>query len=137
MCRHSELFRQIKTQPNIYRAIRSITHREPILVFWVTPDCRILDARDAHHANPPGGDRSALIHRTHKGHLRGRSAFIGDVLYIVVYGDCRGKRLSHHQRRHLFHALSALRQALASRGVDQVHIEQSILIDEWGRTVYS
>lgn len=131
--RHSELFRDIASRPDAYAAIRTFTHSQPLLVFWITPDCVVLDAHDAHHDNPPHGDRSILAHRTHKGHLRGRAAFIGDVLYIVLYGDAAGKKWTKQQHRHIAQALPMLKEALALRGIDREVIKQAVLIDEWGR----
>ncbi len=133
MPRHSELFKQITSKPDAYDAIRAITHSQPLLVFWITPDCQVLDACDAHYDNPPHGDRSILAHRSHKEHLRGRAAFIGDILYIVIYGDAPGKRLSRKQQKHVAQALPALHEALMARIADPAAIEQAMVIDEWGR----
>lgn len=133
MPKHSALFQQIVTKPDAYDAIRAITHSQPLLVFWVMPEGEVLDAREAHHDNPPHGDRSVLAHRTHKGHLRGRAAFIGDHLYIVIYGDGPEKRWSKRQRKHIVLALPALYEALAAQGIDSAAVEQAVIIDEWGR----
>ena len=130
---HTELFRQIVAKPDAYTAIRAITHSQPLLVFWITPDCMVLNAREAHHDNPPHGDRSILAHRTHKGHLRGRAAYIGDVLHIVIYGEASEKRWSRRQRKHIAQALPALHEALAAQGIDPTGIERAMIIDEWGR----
>lgn len=56
------------------------------LVFWVAPNGEVLDAGKAHRESPPNGDRSIFVDPSHQGHLRGRAAFIGEVIYIVVYG---------------------------------------------------
>ncbi len=133
MHEHSSFFLQIIAKPDAYSAIRTITHSQPLLVFWVTPEGEVLDARDAHHDNPPHGDRSVLAHRTHKGHLRGRAAFIGNRLYIVIYGDGPGKRWSKRQHKQIIQALPALYKALAAQGITSVTVEQAVIIDEWGR----
>lgn len=67
--------------------IRKITHASPLLVFWLSPDGKLFDAANAHHKNPPHGDRSVLGSSTHKGYLRGRAAIIDGVLHVVIYGD--------------------------------------------------
>lgn len=126
-------FQQIVTKPYAYDAIRAITHSQPLLVFWVTPEREVLDAREAHHDNPPHGDRSVLAHRTHKRHLRGRAAFIGNRLYIVIYGDEPEKRWSKRQCKHVVQALPALYEALAAQGIDPVAVERAKIIDEYGR----
>lgn len=133
MPNHSDLFLQIIAKPDAYSAIRSITHSQALLVFWVTPEGKVLDAREAHHDNPPHGDRSILAHRTHKGHLRGRAAFIGDRLYIVIYGNGPEKRWSKRQRKQIIPALPALYETLAAQGIDSTEVERTVIIDEWGR----
>jgi hypothetical protein len=81
----AEFLRLLKTaDPS--SAIRQITHKRPLLVFWVAPDGSVIDASGAHHAHPPGGDRSILADPRHKGHLRGRAAYVGSRIYIVIYG---------------------------------------------------
>ena len=84
---HSKEFLKLLKEASPEQAIRAITHKTPLLVFWVSPEGRIIDAKDAHFDNPPPGDRSILSHKTHKGHLRGRSALIGNTIYIVIYAD--------------------------------------------------
>ena len=55
------------------------------------PEEEIEEAKEEHHENPPYGDRMILTDKTHKGHLRGRSAFIGNHIYVVIYGDESGE----------------------------------------------
>ena len=50
--KHSREFLKILKEANPDKAIRAITHSTPSLVFWVTPDGKVLDARRAHHDNP-------------------------------------------------------------------------------------
>lgn len=66
--------------------IFAIIHANPLLVFWITPEGAVLDASPFHGENPPNGDWDVLNHPTHKRHLRGRATFIGDRIYIVIYG---------------------------------------------------
>lgn len=89
MGKHSRKFLNILASSDPEREIRIVTHATPILVFWVSPDGKVIDAEDGHHENPPGGDRSILSDPTHKGHLRGRAAYFDDKIYIVVYGDAQ------------------------------------------------
>jgi len=133
MNRHSSFFEEIVSRPNAYGAIRFITHTQPVLVFWITPECQLIDAHEAHHDNPPHGDRTILAHRTHKGHLRGRVAFIGDRLYMVFYGDDHQKRWTEKQIKQIAQALPVLCQTLVNRGVPSAAIVSSLVIDEWGR----
>jgi hypothetical protein len=67
-------------------AIREVTHRAPELVFWVSPDGALIDARDGHLRHPPKGRADILKDApAYGGYLRGRVArYAGDQL-IVVY----------------------------------------------------
>jgi hypothetical protein len=85
--RHSKEFLKILEGYEADIAIHTITHSKPVLVFWISQDGEIIDAGDFHLENPPKGDRSVFKDSTHKGYLRGRAAYIGDVLYIVIYGE--------------------------------------------------
>ena len=84
---HSKEFLKLLKEVSPDQAIRILTHKTPILVFQVTPDGKVLNAKNAHFENPPNGDKSILAHKTNKSHLRGKAAIIGDVLYIVIYGN--------------------------------------------------
>lgn len=88
---HSLKFLEILRSKKPEVKIRTITHSKPIFVYWVSPDGLVLDAKEEHHENPPYGDRMILTDKTHKGHLRGRSAFIGNHIYVVIYGDESGE----------------------------------------------
>lgn len=67
-------------------AIREITHTQPDLVFWISPEGRFIDARDAHLKNPPKGFEHILHEEPHYGgFLRGRVAWYGDQQFVVVY----------------------------------------------------
>ncbi len=97
---HSEKLLELRKEKDIEKRrllIRSITHSKPLLVFWVNPDGEVIDAGDEHHDNPPNGDRSVLSDPKHTGFLRGRSAFIADVIYIVIYGDNKDRTLTNSQ----------------------------------------
>lgn len=76
------------------QAIKEFTHRDPDFVFWVYPDGRLHDARNAHRRNVPRGYQHILHDEPdYGGFLRGRVAtnIDGDQL-IVVY--CRPEALA-------------------------------------------
>ena len=134
---HSPEFIQIlKDENNPRLAIKGITHTKPVLVFWISPSGRIVDAVNSHHKNPPEGDKTILVDRYHRGYIRGRSAMIGQKLYAVIYGDGRDSAISDKQ---LF-ALCQYHQNLISyliveRKVDETIANQLIFINEWGLTI--
>lgn len=75
------------------KAIKEFTHRAPDFVFWIYPDGRLHDARDAHRKNLPRGYEHILDDEPdYGGFLRGRVAtnVDGDQL-VVVY--CRPEAL--------------------------------------------
>lgn len=79
--------------PGRRMAIRQLTHTYPELVFWISPEGHLLDARDAHRNHPPPG--SAWILRDapdYGGFLRGRLARYGDHQLLVLY--CRPEALA-------------------------------------------
>jgi hypothetical protein len=74
-------------------AIRRLTHAQPELVFWISPDGKLHDARDSHLRNPPKG-HSHIVHDEpeYGGFLRGRIARLDGRQLIVVY--CRPDALA-------------------------------------------
>jgi hypothetical protein len=79
--------------PGRRKAIREFTHRDPDFVFWIYPDGRLFDARDAHRKNVPRGyEHIADDPPDYGGFLRGRIASRGEDQLIVVY--CRPEALS-------------------------------------------
>lgn len=120
-----------------FKAIRSITHATPLMVFWVTPDGKILDAGDAHHDNPPLGDRSVLADSKFKGHLRGRCALFGDVAYFIIYGVGPAGELTKQQLRLLSKSHKDLVAAVTAGKSDDVaeKIKAAPLVDEYGRDI--
>ena len=67
-------------------AIKEFTHRDPDFVFWVFPDGRLFDARDAHRRNVPRGFEHILDDEPeYGGFLRGRVASDPDNQLVVVY----------------------------------------------------
>lgn len=75
------------------RAIKEFTHRDPDFVFWISPDGRLHDARDAHRENVPRGFEHILSDEPdYGGFLRGRVASLGDDQLVVVY--CRSEALA-------------------------------------------
>jgi hypothetical protein len=129
---HSKEFLAIMEQASPNAAIRAITHARPLLVYWVTPDGDVIDACNEHFANPPQGDKSVLSHPTHKGHLRGRAAMIGAVLYITVYGDNKVDALSTKQIRLLKQSYSMIFSALRDRGASEQLLATAHFIQEDG-----
>jgi hypothetical protein len=74
-------------------ALREFTHRDPELVFWVTPDGDLVDARRSHLHNPPRGFEHILHDEPdYGGFLRGRVARSDDGQLVVVY--CRAEALA-------------------------------------------
>jgi hypothetical protein len=74
-------------------AIREFTHRDPDFVFWIYPDGRLFDARDAHRKNAPKGHEHIVDDPPdYGGFLRGRVASLGEDQLVVVY--CRPEALA-------------------------------------------
>jgi hypothetical protein len=74
-------------------AIKELTHGRPDFVFWVFPDSRLYDARDAHARNVPKGHESILEDEPdYGGFLRGRIVTSRGRQPIVVY--CRSEALA-------------------------------------------
>ncbi len=132
--RHSVEFLKIREARNTDIAIRAITHSNPISVFWISPKGVVLDAGEAHHRNPPSGDRSILADKTYKGYLRGRAAFIGETLYVVIYGENKGE-ISKRQLTILKKFQNLLFQHLKEKGLEQFHVDAANFIDENGNDI--
>lgn len=67
-------------------AIKDFTHRDPDFVFWIFPDGRLFDARDAHRRNLPRGYEHILDDEPkYCGFLRGRVASDDAAQLVVVY----------------------------------------------------
>jgi hypothetical protein len=117
-------------------AIKRITHTKPVLVFWISPSGRIIDAGNSHHKNPPEGDKTILVDRYYRGYIRGRSAMIGQKLYAVIYGGGRDSAISDKQllalRQYHPHLISYL---IVERKVDEAIAKQLIFINERGITI--
>ncbi len=80
------------------KAIKEFTHRDPDFVFWIYPDGRLFDARDAHKKNiPKGYDHIVNDAPNYGGFLRGRVATLGGHQLIVVY--CLEETLSSNQEK--------------------------------------
>ncbi|HIJ95959.1 MAG TPA: hypothetical protein HPP94_09525 [Desulfuromonadales bacterium] len=129
---HSKEFLAIMEQASPNEAIRAITHARPLLVYWVSPEGEVIDAGNEHFANPPQGDKSVLSHPTHKGHLRGRAAFIGAALYITVYGDNKVDALSTKQVRLLKLSYARIFSTLRDKGVSEQVLATAHFIQEDG-----
>ena len=68
------------------KEIRRITHTDPELVFWISPEGSFIDARDAHLKNPPDGFEY-IVHDEpdYDGFLRGRVAHYADQQFVAAY----------------------------------------------------
>jgi hypothetical protein len=74
-------------------AIKELTHGRPDFVFWIFPDGRLHDARDAHARNVPRGYEHILDDEPdYGGFLRGRVVSSRGKQLIVVY--CRPSALA-------------------------------------------
>ena len=136
---HSKEFLKILKEDAVDRVelIKAVTHSTPLLVFWDSSNGEVIDAKEAHHKNPPLGDRSVLSTKGHKGHLRGRSAYFGNVIYIVIYGDQDDYQLSKSQlsllRRSYPRILSAIREK--NSNISQDDIDGAQFINELGNVI--
>lgn len=89
-------------------AIKALTHGRPDFVFWVFPDGRLYDARDAHARNVPKGYEYILDDEPdYGGFLRGRVVTSQGRQLIVVY--CRSEALAFAGPK-LSQLLSGMRQ---------------------------
>jgi hypothetical protein len=74
-------------------AIKELTHARPDFVFWIHPDGRLHDARDAHARNVPRGYDHILDDvPDYGGFLRGRIVTFREQQLVVVY--CRPAALA-------------------------------------------
>ncbi len=77
-------------------AIKHLTHGSPEFVFWIFPDGRLFDAKDAHRRNVPRGHEHILEDEPdYGGFLRGRLVRSNDAhrrQLVVVY--CRAEALA-------------------------------------------
>jgi hypothetical protein len=74
-------------------AIKELTHGRPDFVFWIFPDGRLHDAREAHARNVPKGYEHILDDEPdYGGFLRGRVVTSRGKQLIVVY--CRPDALA-------------------------------------------
>jgi hypothetical protein len=76
------------------KAINEVTHKDPDFVFWIYPDGRLFDAKDAHIRNYPKGHKWILDDEPdYGGFLRGRVARNINGQFVVVY--CRPEALAY------------------------------------------
>ena len=74
-------------------AIKDLTHAAPDFVFWIHPDGRLHDARNAHARNVPKGHEWILDDEPdYGGFLRGRIVTSRGRQLVVVY--CRAEALA-------------------------------------------
>jgi hypothetical protein len=129
--RHSKVFLKCVASADPYKAIRTITHKQPLLIFWVSPEGAVVDANPAHRISPPNGDPSIFGSKTHKGYLRGRAAYLGNVVYIVIYGT-EDRKLTNQQLALLRRSAPRLIDEISKRVVNPEEAYSSIFIDETG-----
>lgn len=80
------------------KAIKEFTHLAPDFVFWIYPDGRLFDARDAYRKHQPKGYKHILNDEPdYCGFLRGRVASNYGTQIIVVY--CRQEALSSNKTK--------------------------------------
>lgn len=129
--KHSKEFFKCVASSDPYKAIRTITHKHPLLVFWVNPEGEVVDATPSHRSSPPNGDPSIFGSKTHKGYLRGRAAYIGKVIYIVIYGT-ENKKLTKQQLSLLRRSAPRLIDEISTRTFTKEDAYNAIFIDETG-----
>lgn len=129
------LIKEAKDTKHLARGIRTITHAKPLLVFWIAPNGQVLDAGNAHRENPPKGDKSVLSDPQHGGHIRGRAAYIGNTVYIVIYGRSDTGIVTKAQisllRRSYPKLFSMIKKKNSSISTDDIN--SAIFIDEYGK----
>jgi hypothetical protein len=80
------------------KAIKNFTHLAPEYVFWIYPDGKLFDAKEAHRKNTPKGFSHILSDEPdYCGFLRGRLASNFGPQLIVVY--CRENLLSDNTKQ--------------------------------------
>ena len=93
------------------KAIKEFTHTAPDFVFWIHPDGKLHDAKDAHRKNTPKGHQHILKDEPdYCGFIRGRVASNFGPQLIVVY--CRPEALAESGEK--------LEQFL--KGIDQIPV---------------
>jgi hypothetical protein len=78
--------------------IKDFTHTAPDFVFWIYPDGRVHDAKNAHRNNLPKGHEHILRDEPdYGGFLRGRVATKDGQQLIVIY--CRSEALAYDRQK--------------------------------------
>ena len=135
---HSREFKKVLALAKGKReeVLKNIFHAEPLLVFWVTPAGKILDAGEAHRDNPPEGDKSVFTDSKYKGHLRGRAALIGSVVYIMIYRPVGEENLTNAQFSLLRRTYPGILEKLVQGHSDLTKkIQDAIFIEDDGETI--
>jgi len=134
---YSEKFRGLKFQEilaskNPAERLREVIHQNPLAVFWVSPTNSVVDAKSAHNENPPNGDRSVLADSYYKGYLRGRAAYIDNIVYVVFYYWPKDSKLTKNWEKRVKSAEKPVLDYLA----DKRHPDNGIrFVGENGHTV--
>lgn len=76
------------------KTLKEFTHRDPDFVFWIYPDGKLFDAKDAHIKNIPKGFEHIVKDKpNYGGFIRGRVASNYGAQLIAVY--CREEALAY------------------------------------------
>ena len=104
-------------------AIKALTHLRPDFVFWVFPDGRLHDAKEAHARNVPKGYGHILDDEPdYGGFLRGRIVTSRGKQLVVVY--CRPESLAAPGAQ-VIQLMSAMRQVPVPLSRDAVVISDN------------
>ena len=132
--KHSQEYLTIMEGVEQEIAIHTITHAKPVLVFWISEKGIVYDAKNSHIENPPDGNSSIVLDKAYKGYLRGRAAFIGNGLYIVIYSE-EGGEISRTQLYFLRRHYPKLLRFLKEKGVSEEDINKAVFITEEGQVI--
>lgn len=104
--------------PGRRNAIKALTHAQPDFVFWIYPDGRLHDARDAHARNVPKGHAHILDDEPdYGGFLRGRLVSANGWQLVVVYCRAEALAVAGGPLDQLLRGLAALPVPLSSQAV--------------------
>lgn len=130
---HSKDFIKLLNESSPKDAIKVITHHKPLLIFWISPSGELIDVKNSHFDSPPSNDRSILSDPKHKGYLRGRAAYIGDKIYVVIYTSPGG--ISMYQLGLLKISYVSILNKLKERVKHKKDIDTANFITEFGEDI--
>jgi hypothetical protein len=86
--------------------------------------------------HPPDGDKTVFVDTKYKGHLRGRAALIGSVVYGVIYHSANAESLSNAQFSLLRRTYLGILSTLANKHPNlSKKIQDAVFIEEDGETL--